>query len=58
MYCCYIHGVSMLKCVECGTKIILENHENGTIVDCPTCNIELELVNNQLVGLQLGPSEE
>ena len=48
----------MLKCVECGTKINLENHENGEIVDCPTCNIELELVNNRLIGLQLGPSEE
>ena len=48
----------MLKCVECGSKINLVNPEQGTIVDCPECGIELEIVENNLIGLQLGPSEE
>ncbi|MCK4415768.1 MAG: hypothetical protein KAU84_01315 [Thermoplasmatales archaeon] len=45
----------MLRCVECGSEI---NPEQGTIVDCPECGIELEIVGNTLIGLQLGPSEE
>jgi len=45
----------MLRCVECGSEI---NSEQGTIVDCPECGIELEIVGNTLIGLQLGPSEE
>jgi len=48
----------MLKCVECGTRIDIANPEQGTIVDCPECYTELELVENRLIGLQLGPSEE
>jgi lysine biosynthesis protein LysW len=48
----------MLKCVECGTAIDLSNHEEGTVIDCPECYTELELVENRLIGLHLGPSEE
>ena len=50
----------MLKCVECGTAIDLVNPEpeQGTIINCPGCYIELELVENRLIGLYLGPSEE
>jgi len=45
----------MFRCVECGTKI---KPEQGTIIDCPECGIELQIIENQLIGLQLGPSEE
>jgi len=48
----------MFNCVECGTRIELTNPDQGTIVDCPGCGIDLELVGSKLVGLQLGPSEE
>jgi len=47
----------MHHCVECGTLIQL-NNEQGKRIECHTCGIELELVENKLVGLQLGPSEE
>ena len=48
----------MLKCVECSTKIELNNPEQGMIIDCPGYGIDLEVVGNSLVALQLGPSEE
>jgi len=48
----------MLICNECGSIIVLENLEEGIIVECHECGIELELVDNVLQNLQLGPSEE
>jgi len=48
----------MFECYECKTKIDLINPDQGTIVDCPGCGIDLELVGERLIGLQLGPSEE
>jgi len=48
----------MFECDECGTRIHLIKTEQGTIVDCPGCGIDLELVGSKLVGLQLGLSEE
>lgn len=48
----------MLECVECSTKIDLMDLEESIIIDCPGCGIELEIIEEDLVGLQLGPSEE
>jgi len=49
----------MAECVECKTRIELDdNIEQNTIIACPGCGIELELVEGNLIGLQLGPSEE
>ena len=47
----------MHQCTECGTLIHLTYEQDGRVV-CHACGIELELVDNFLVGLQLGPSEE
>ena len=47
----------MHQCVECGTEIHL-NAEQGERIECHVCGIELEVIDNILVGLQLGPSEE
>ncbi len=47
----------MLKCVECGSIITPINSERS-IFECPECGIDLELFENNLIGLQLGPSEE
>ena len=47
----------MLKCVECGRRIDIEATE-GKRVECDGCGIELEIVDNSLIGLQLGPPEE
>ncbi|MFW6122304.1 MAG: lysine biosynthesis protein LysW [Petrotogales bacterium] len=48
----------MIKCVECGSKINVINPEQGAIIDCLECGIELEISENNVRGLQLGPSEE
>ena len=45
----------MVRCVECGTNI---DPKQRTIIDCPACGIELEITENNVIGLQLGPSEE
>ena len=47
----------MVKCVECGTEID-SIEELGNIIECHVCGIELEVAENRLIGLQLGPSEE
>jgi hypothetical protein len=47
----------MFQCVECGSKILTNNIQSVRI-ECECCGIELELVENTLIGLQLGPSEE
>lgn len=47
----------MLKCVECGSIITPINSER-LIFECPECGIDLEIFENNLIGLQLGPSEE
>jgi len=48
----------MARCTECGTEITIENLNQGARVECPGCSIDLEVIDNGLVGLQLGPSEE
>ena len=48
----------MLRCCECGTKIKIDNKENGEIINCPECDIDLRFFNDFLFPLQLGPSEE
>ncbi len=47
----------MHQCVECGT-LLHTNIEQGERIECHACGIELEILDNQIVGLQLGPSEE
>ena len=47
----------MLHCVECGNKINIDGIQ-GERVECEGCGIELEIVDNSLIGLQLGPQEE
>jgi len=48
----------MARCTECGTEITIENLQQGERVECPGCGIDLEVTDNGLIGLQLGPSEE
>ncbi|MBA7709744.1 hypothetical protein ES703_118667 [subsurface metagenome] len=48
----------MARCTECGTEIIIEKLNQGVRVECPDCGIDLEVTDNDLIGLQLGPSEE
>jgi len=48
----------MARCTECGTEITIENLNQGTRVECHGCGIDLEVTDNGIIGLQLGPSEE
>ena len=48
----------MLLCNECGNLIEKDDLETNDIVECESCGIELEWIDNILVNLQLGPSEE
>jgi hypothetical protein len=48
----------MLECIECKTRLDLSDSEQKSIIDCPGCGIELEMIEGNLVSLQLGPSEE
>ena len=48
----------MFRCNECGTQINITNKEQGSIVECDLCGIELEIGEESLLSRQLGPSEE
>lgn len=48
----------MLICNECGSRINLTNIDQGMTIECEICGIELELHEDNLISLQLGPSEE
>ena len=48
----------MFRCNECGSIINLISSEQGTIVECTLCGVELEVAENTLLSRQLGPSEE
>ena len=56
-FCFYIHD-NMFMCIECGTRIDIDNPTNQIVVDCPACGTELEIFEGNLPGLHLGPSEE
>jgi hypothetical protein len=47
----------MLQCVECGSELN-ERYMQQERIECEYCGIEHEFVNDTLIGLQLGPSEE
>ena len=46
----------MHQCVECGT--LIHDIEQEGRIECHACGIELEIIDDRIVGLQLGPSEE
>ena len=50
--------IIMYECVECGTEINSKDTLINSRLECPLCGIEHELLDERLVGLQLGPSEE
>ena len=49
----------MAECVECGADVTLhDNPEAGEIVDCPTCGVELEVVDVNPPVLDRAPELE
>jgi alpha-aminoadipate carrier protein LysW len=54
-----LEGGTMAECPECGADI-LDNasYEEGEIIDCEDCGIELEVVGVEPLELGLAPEEE
>lgn len=49
----------MTECVECGARLNLNGDlEEGEIVDCPDCGVELEVTGLNPVSVELAPMEE
>ncbi|PON16979.1 lysine biosynthesis protein LysW [Candidatus Entotheonella serta] len=49
----------MAKCPECGADIVEEpSFEEGEIIDCEDCGVELEVVGVEPLELGLAPEEE
>lgn len=48
----------MVKCTECGSEINLITPAQGAHVNCPSCGIGLEVINNNPLILQTAPYEE
>ena len=49
----------MAVCIECEAEIIVpEDTEEGEIIECPECGVELEVVSVNPVELALAPEEE
>ena len=51
-------GVAMTgTCPECAAEFALSGVEQGEIVPCPECGVELEVLNANPVHLGLAPEE-
>ncbi len=49
----------MAECTECGADVPLgESVENGELIECPECGVELEITNVDPIAFQLAPQEE
>jgi len=48
----------MVKCISCGIKLNIEEVEQGEIIDCPGCGIELEVIKSNPIMLEIAPQEE
>lgn len=48
----------MALCPECEAEFDLEDVEEGEIVDCPDCGVELEVISVSPLELALAPEEE
>ena len=48
----------MHRCVDCGTKINEIEFQKYETFECPECGIELQILDDKIIGLQIGLSEE
>ncbi len=48
----------MTECAECGYDIELKDVEQGEIINCPDCDVELEVMSIKPIKLALAPEEE
>ena len=49
----------MAECPECGAAIVEDPaYEEGEIVDCEDCGVELEVISEEPLEFALAPEEE
>jgi hypothetical protein len=48
----------MYRCVDCGNKVNEFDFQQHETVECPECGIELQMIENKIIGLHIGLSEE
>jgi alpha-aminoadipate carrier protein LysW len=49
----------MAECPECGAEISEnDTYEEGEIIDCEDCGVELEVISDDPLELALAPEEE
>lgn len=54
-----VEGTKMAECPECGAEISEdETYEEGEIIDCEDCGVELEVISDDPLELALAPEEE
>jgi alpha-aminoadipate carrier protein LysW len=52
-------ALKMAECPECGAEISVEGaYEEGEIIDCEDCGVELEVISEDPLELALAPEEE
>jgi alpha-aminoadipate carrier protein LysW len=55
----YEEGVEMAECPECGADIEEDvTYEEGEIINCQDCGVELEVISEDPLELALAPEEE
>ncbi len=51
--------IEMAECPECGAAIVEDPaYEEGEIVDCEDCGVELEVISEEPLEFALAPEEE
>lgn len=54
-----VGGIDMAECPECGAEILTNMaYEEGEIIDCEDCGVELEVISEDPLEVALAPEEE
>lgn len=48
----------MYRCVDCGSKINEIEFQKYVTLECPECGMELQMIDDKIMGLQIGLSGE
>jgi alpha-aminoadipate carrier protein LysW len=52
-------GIDMAECPECGAEIVEDvAYEEGEIINCEDCGVELEVISEAPLEFALAPEEE
>jgi alpha-aminoadipate carrier protein LysW len=54
-----LEDIEMAECPECGANVLDDaSYEEGEIIECEDCGLELEVVGVEPLELSLAPEEE